>query len=194
MGRYTALKTVKQALRAPSSAQARSWAANEWDPLIEAAIGSAEELIDSTCGRSFDPAPTAAKAREWWPTHPQILVVGDVTGTGTTIAVAGGTLPASTWRWQTPPSSVSPGRRLIAVAPMRWPVGESVTVTARWGWPAVPDAVKTAATLMAARYFRRLDTPLGLVDVGDIAAYVPRLDPDVKTLLAPFAGPGLAPA
>ena len=98
MGRYTDLATVKQALRAPSSAQARSWAANEHDELIEAAIGSAEELIDATCGRSFDPAPDAAEARQWWPTHPEILVVGDATGDGVTVEASGQTLEASSWR------------------------------------------------------------------------------------------------
>ena len=193
MTRYTDAATVKQALRAPQNAQARTWADRELDPLIEASIGAAEELIDSTCGRSFDPAPEEPEARDYWATHPRLLVVDDATGDNTTVAVNG--VEVVWWRWETPPWETRPARRLVAVPPHRWPLASEgpVTVTARWGWPAVPASVRTAATLMASRYFRRLDTPLGLVDVGDMAAYVPRLDPDVKTLLAPFCGPGLAP-
>lgn len=44
---------------------------------------------------------------------------------------------------------------------------DRVQVTARWGWPAVPDAVTQACLLKAARLYFRKDSPQGVAGYGD---------------------------
>jgi len=50
--------------------------------------------------------------------------------------------------------------------------------------PAWPDDVRLAATMLAARLYRRRNTPSGVEAFGDYAAtYVARTDPDVSRFL-----------
>ena len=72
-----------------------------------------------------------------------------------------------------------------------WPVAANgrtlIQITARWGWSAVPDAIREATVLLAARQFRRLDSPLGVAGFGDLGAIVVRrIDPDVAAMIAPY--------
>jgi hypothetical protein len=63
----------------------------------------------------------------------------------------------------------------------------AVRVTARWGWSAVPTAVKQATILLASRGFKRYDSALGVAGFGDLGAIrVSRTDPDVTALLEPY--------
>jgi len=70
-----------------------------------------------------------------------------------------------------------------------WGYRPQVQVTAAWGWAAVPDAVFEAALLVAARLFRRKDSPDGILggyqDLGAIRVSQ-RDDPDATRLLNPF--------
>jgi hypothetical protein len=62
------------------------------------------------------------------------------------------------------------------------------------GAEAFPSNVVTGATMMAARLFRRRESPAGVVAFGDAGAlYVMRNDPDVAMLLGlgSWASPGL---
>jgi hypothetical protein len=63
-----------------------------------------------------------------------------------------------------------------------------VQVTARWGWPSVPEPVKQACILQSARVYKRYDSPLGVAGFGDLGAIrVSRfLDPDVAQMIEPF--------
>lgn len=57
-----------------------------------------------------------------------------------------------------------------------------------WGWPAVPQPVTEATILQTIRLFKRIDAPYGIVgstDLGNIAT-IPRVDPDIAALLAPY--------
>ncbi|HEY7822632.1 MAG TPA: hypothetical protein VIG24_07365, partial [Acidimicrobiia bacterium] len=69
-----------------------------------------------------------------------------------------------------------------------WRGQATVRVYARYGWPEVPAAVKTATLLQASRLFTRNDSPLGVAGFGDMGAMrVSRfVDPDVEMLLQPF--------
>ncbi|MES2211454.1 MAG: hypothetical protein V4515_14920 [Chloroflexota bacterium] len=60
-------------------------------------------------------------------------------------------------------------------------------VTARWGWPRVPDQIEQSTLLQASRLYRRKDSPEGVAGSADWGLVrVPNLDPDVKALLANF--------
>lgn len=73
-----------------------------------------------------------------------------------------------------------------------FPAGErrSVRVVGRFGWPAVPPAVKQATSIYAARLMRRSrEAPFGVVTAGIDEGAVMRLgrvDPDVAALLTPY--------
>lgn len=64
----------------------------------------------------------------------------------------------------------------------------SVRVVARFGWPAVPAAIREAALLWGARLYKRKDAPFGVAGLkraGDLRIF-DKHDPDVFELLAPY--------
>jgi hypothetical protein len=64
----------------------------------------------------------------------------------------------------------------------------SVQVTAKWGWPAVPPAVKQAAFIVAADLFKAKDSAFGVAGFGEFGAVRvgSRMNPQAQALLAPF--------
>lgn len=77
--------------------------------------------------------------------------------------------------------------RLHAIA-NSFPTGsQGIQVTALWGWASVPAPITEACLLLASRYYKRKDTPfaaMGTQETGFIE--LPRVDPDVAALLAPY--------
>lgn len=69
-----------------------------------------------------------------------------------------------------------------------------VQITARFGWPAVPDDVREAALILAHRLFKRKESATGVVGFDGMGATVrlTRTDPDVAELLAPYVRFGFA--
>lgn len=64
-----------------------------------------------------------------------------------------------------------------------------VTVTARYGWTAVPPTVKLATLLQVSRWHARRDSPFGVAgspDQGSEIRLLARLDVDVKLMLAGY--------
>jgi hypothetical protein len=85
----------------------------------------------------------------------------------------------------------SPYTGIRAVGDYLWPVVDHqalVRITGTWGWPAIPSAVKQACIIQSSRLFKRLDSPLGVLGMGDMGAIrVSRfLDSDVEQLLMPY--------
>lgn len=61
------------------------------------------------------------------------------------------------------------------------------TITARWGWPATPDAVKLANLMLAFKLWQRQLSPSGIqgsADAGFIRVH--GIDRDVEAILAPY--------
>jgi len=81
--------------------------------------------------------------------------------------------------------------RLVPIEDGYWPVWEgraTVRVEATFGWPEVPNPVKTATIIQAARLFTRFDSPLGVAGFGEMGAMRVsfKADPDVQMLLQPY--------
>ena len=71
------------------------------------------------------------------------------------------------------------------VVPMLHP--NTVQVTGVFGWSAIPLDVRMACILQAQRLFKRFDSPLGVLGMGDLGTIrVSRVDSDVQALLAPY--------
>ncbi len=182
------------------------------DTALQSALTRASRLIDSICSGDA-PAKTtrrfyldaAATARTYNPqgrvftvVSGQVLLVddiGDLTGLIVETGTEAGWTPVAGYETR-PDNATTRGRAIegLLLASGTWPTGATrVRVTAKWGWPAVPDQITQATLLLANRLYMRKDAPegtLGSADWGEIDM-VPR-DPDIEALLKPFVWSGTA--
>ena len=192
---YTDLPTVKTSL-----SKLRT---DDRDELIEQAIAAACRWIDKRCGRRFY-ADATATARTFpvvgqmlYRGCDQVLLVDDIASDEDLAVAAGG--PGS-WSpltgWGTgPDNALVYGNAVTELYSTRgWlPSTGRIQVTARWGWPAVPDEIAQAALLLAARLYRRRDSPEGVLGSSEWGSIrVSRTDPDVEALIAPYVIPVIA--
>ena len=176
------------------------------DDFLNLGIDAAEQAINDLCGRKFT-ADGSASARTY--RAQSYLAVTDDISTLTGLVVktdtsADGTFD-TTWTASTdyqvePLNNIAKGRsvnNLRAIGSYTFPVygdGQvSVEVTAKWGWPAVPDTVKQAALMLASRLYGRKASPMGVIGVGDFGPVrISRSDPDIAFLLMDYKRAGLA--
>ncbi|MFD4660833.1 phage gp6-like head-tail connector protein [Kitasatospora sp. NPDC058444] len=192
---YATLDALKMALQIDAGDLTR-------DPLLTMALSAAARGIDSATGRRFwlDPAPTA---RTYNPTGRTLstdggerLVVDDIGDTAGLLVETGtaGAWTAVTGYETGPDNAIVRGRPVTAlVSPAgTWGGGTTrVRVTARWGWPAVPDDIVQATLIQAARLYRRKDSPEGVTGSAEWGVVrLSRRDPDVWALIEHFILPG----
>lgn len=72
-----------------------------------------------------------------------------------------------------------------------YPTGaeDEVSVTAYWGWEAVPDTIKQACLFQASRFFERRMSPFGVAgspDMGSELRLLSKVDADVAVALSPY--------
>lgn len=188
---YTDVVKVKRALGKTSE--------DVRDDLIEDAIAAASRMIDERCGRRFYADTTAIRRmfpacdRYYTDGDAQYLRVDDIADpTGMTVEVRRGF--GGTWTtvsdWELGPDNAAlDGRPYTEIVGAAGWLDDTTKVRAlaRWGWPAIPDGVTSAAALLAARLYRRKDSPQGVIGSADWGAIrVSRFDPDVETLIAPY--------
>ena len=188
---YCALAEVKAALRISDSVD---------DTLLENSVEAASRRIDGECNRRFY-ADGSTSARTYAAARNEFLDVDDIsTLTGLVVKVdddSDGTYETTFTigvDFQVEPSNnlvqgrpVYGLRALDSLFPISNVARNLVEVTAMWGWPSVPDAIREATILMASRHFKRYESPLGVAGFGDLGAIiVRRIDPDVAALIAPF--------
>lgn len=177
---------------------------DERDDLIEVAIRAASRKIDQICGRRFY-ADTVASARVFSvagrtftsPAGLGLLVDDIASATG--LLVSGGTYGSYTSTlsafYTGPDNALTYGQPITflqAASSFFSPIN-SVQVTAMWGWPVVPDEVEAATILLAARLYRRKDSPQGVISSADWGSVrVSRVDPDVEALISHLILPGFA--
>lgn len=176
------------------------------DTQLEMALNAASRSIDNYCGRRFWIDPTVV-TRTFVAADPAVLDVPDGIATTTGLVVKtdsgnDGTF-ATTWTgtdYQLLPVNApyafpeaEPWTMIRAAGSLTFPGGTTahpnrVQITAKWGWPAVPDAVVQACLIKASRLFHRKDSPQGVAGFGDFGPV--RLsraeDGDVETLLNPY--------
>jgi hypothetical protein len=172
---------------------------------ISRAITAASRLVDLATNRQFG-LVAAAEARYYTPWYDQDLrrwVVeiddlmtttdlavaidtGDTETYDTTVAAAEYTLrPRNAVLKNRPWTQVS--LLASASAPMRRP--DSVRITARWGWSAVPVTIEEAMQLQMSRLFARRDSPHGVAgspESGSEVRLLAKLDPDVEVTVKAY--------
>lgn len=196
---YCTLAEVKAALKIDSGD-------TSVDALLERSVEVASRRIDGDTSRRFY-ADAAATARIYAAERNEVLFVDDISSTtGLVIKTdnnADGTyettLAVGVDLQLEPLNSLAQGEPVFILRAFGglFPVSAYkralVEVTAKWGWPSVPHAIREASCLLAERQFRRLDSPLGVVGFGDLGAIsVRRTDPDIADTIEPFKRHGIA--
>lgn len=166
-------------------------------------LSAITDNIDNECCRVFTRAATAT-AREYYPTSPTLCVVHDFyTTTGLVVATDSSgngtyatTLTAADYQLE-PLNGVVDGKpgwpywRLRLVATATFPAytlnkPAPVRVTAKWGWAAVPGAVKEVALILASETFKLADAPFGVAGYGEFGTVRVEDNPIAKRKLDPY--------
>lgn len=173
---YVTVPALKSYLRIDDAAD---------DDLLAIWATTASRAVDTFCHRQFGQVDTAeARVFEgvWDATYRQFVVeiddLQDVTG----LLVESGDLVLPGLAGLRPVNAPLKGRPYVRYLSSYG----SVTITALWGWSAVPQAVVTATLLQASRFAARRDSPFGIAgspSEGSEVRLLASLDPDLKTAL-----------
>lgn len=192
---YVDLPTLKSALGVESDDTTR-------DTLLASALAAASRGIDRMTGRRFWLDPTAVertynpRGRTVCDTDGERLIVDDI---GVTMGMVVETGSGASWSAVTgyetaPDNALVQGRPVTALLQPAgsWGYGTGrVRVTARFGWPAIPDEVVEATKIQAARLYRRKDSPEGVTGSAEWGVVrLSRVDPDVYALVQHLTLPG----
>lgn len=171
------------------------------DALLIKALASASRSIDTATGRRFylDATPTVRvftpRGRTVCEDTGARLIIDDAGAAPILVETGSGSSWAVLTDYETgPDNALVRGRPVtVLVRPSgTWPSGPLRTrVTARWGWPAVPDDIVQAALIQASRLFKRKDSPEGVTGSAEWGVVrLSRRDPDVWALIEHFVLPG----
>ena len=181
MPRYLTVEQVK--------AYCRSEIPTNDDEFIEAAIDAAEMFLDESCARRFAVAGTAS-ARVFVPFSHELLRLPDFTSV-TSITASGATVSASNYQLE-PLNGLTLSGESVPYTTVRllsgsWHTGAvndkeaTVTVTAAWGWAAIPARVTQAALIVSKEIMNNRDeVKLGLVGFSDVGGVTARTNPIVR--------------
>jgi len=180
---------------------------NTDNDLLEDLIESASRSIDRIANRRFYLDSTASA--RLYRAYSDIFVFVDDIGTTASLAVAvdengNGTytksLTLNTDFILDPLTASSLGRPFTQLTMVSntemWPIFPGLTqnglrpgvrVTARWGWPSVPDDINMACLILTADLYKRKDAPGGILGLGDLG--VVRMSPigrDVTAMIRAY--------
>lgn len=172
------------------------------DGRLTRALAAASRSIDKTTGRRFwlDPAPVVRtyrlRGRIVCEDDGEILLVDDI-GSLTGLVVETGSSvswSAVTGYESVPDNALTDGRPITGLLRVNGIWGYAITrarVTARFGWPTVPDDIVQATLIQASRLFKRKDSPEGVTGSAEWGVVrLSRRDPDVWNLIEQYVLPG----
>ncbi len=157
------------------------------DTQVALAITAASRAVDHTCNRQFGVLSAAAERfytchwdRDrcvWAASIDDLQVTTDFAVKYSETSITDYTL--------TPRNSASEGRpwTLLILNEGGGPLVDELSVTAKWGWTAVPDPIKQATLMQASRFLARRDSPYGVTgspEAGSELRLLSKLDPDVE--------------
>ncbi len=170
------------------------------DARLTGALESVTAEIDQWCGRVFTMETeatarlyhawnhTSARVDDFW-TADGLVVAVDYAGDGTYLT----TLATSDYQLE-PLNGVVGGvsgwpyyriRLLTRSLPCRT-ARPGLSVTAQWGWSAVPAPVKQACLIMAAETMKLSEAPFGVAGFDGFGAVRVRVNPMAERKLAPY--------
>ena len=170
--------------------------------IYEEAINAAEEIIDNACGRKFVVA-SASTARVYMPSCGAVLFIDDCTAIASVVA-NGATLTAGTDYQAEPLNNLSYGGETVPFFALRrlgyycrrWdnyygvPNLANITVTATWGWAAIPVMVKESCKIIARDVLSQRDTTgFGLVAITEAGGVGTRENWVVQKMVRDYTHP-----
>ncbi len=172
------------------------------DTVLEVALNAASRQIDGYCGRRFWQDGTVV-ARTYWADDTGCVVTDDIsTTTGLIVKSDDGqdgtfatTLTISTNFILTPLNvaamvPVHPYEGIQTVSGSAFALGDrpGVQVTAKFGWPAIPDDVHKACIIQGWQLAKSSSAPFGVLSFGDAGFMQMRsgLNPQAMILLEPY--------
>lgn len=182
------------------------------DGLLNAALAAASRSVDDFCGRRFYLDANVSQ-RIYYPNnriysqyhsgHGEIFLVDDIGSTSGLIVERGSNsagwtdITSSVEYW--PENAAARGEAITGLVNVdgwsflsqssvfQLSARDRIRVTAKWGWPAVPDQVVEATLILAARLYKRNDSPEGVLGSSEWGTIrLSRTDPDVASLLSRF--------
>lgn len=203
---YATLTEIKNFLSIPLSDTAD-------DSLLEGLVESASRSIDKIANRRFY-LDANASARQYRAYSNVIVFVDDI-GSTTGLVVATDEDGDGTYETSLtlnadyildPLTSAALGRPFTQLTMVSnttsFPVfpglfgnglRPSVQVTAKWGWPSVPDDINTACMILTADLYKRKDAPGGILGLGDLGAVrMSALGRDVSSIVRAYRKETLA--
>lgn len=198
---YTTLALVKS--------QLGKITVDDRDEMIQASIIAASRHIDNITGRSAGgfrqdatvSTRTFSVAGRWYQYDSRrVAIMVDDISTATGIIVEGGTIASGVYTGLSlfstgPENAISRGVPIDMIYADSSFISsiDTIRITARWGWPSLPAEVELATRMLAARLYRRKDSPQGVIASADWGSMrVSRVDPDVQALIAHLTPPGFA--
>jgi hypothetical protein len=172
------------------------------DSRLELAVEAASRMIEADCNRRFYQDSTVS-ARIYAALSGVLVLTDDISTTTGLIVKTDtgfdGTF-AQTWTtadYQLEPlngivdGQVWPYTQIRAVESLTFPYSRTravVQVTAKWGWAAVPTAVKQAAIIQSISVFKSVEAPFGALGLADTGILRIRsgLHPSAAMLVAPY--------
>lgn len=174
------------------------------DALLTSALGAASRGIERATGRRFwlDAEPVARvynpRGRLARQEDGELLRTDDIGSAEGLVVETGqaGSFGAVTDFETWPDNALADGEPVTGLLRTMniWAIPITrVRVTARFGWPQVPDEVTEAALIQANRLFKRKDSPEGIIGSAEWGVVrLSRRDPDVWNLIEQFVLPGFA--
>lgn len=170
----------------------RAWKGNATDPandVVQAAIDAAEEVIADDLGRVMAVASTGS-ARLYVPDGSDLLVIHDCSGVSA-VTVDGSAVSSTLYQLEpvnnlTAAGDYSPYTRLRMLYGNRWHADGQravVSVTATWGWSALPDRYTEAVKILAADILEQKDIRNGVIGFTEYAGIRVKANPMVAKLL-----------
>jgi len=164
----------------------------EDDAQLAYAVTAASRSIDKFCNRQFGLLASAQDrvyTARWDVTLGKYVVdVDDVMTTTGMVITGAATITDYTLRPSNADLNGKPWTRIILNSGGRETL-DGITVTAKFGWSAVPVAVQQAALVQSSRLFKRKDAPFGIAgspELGSELRLLAKVDPDVAVVLSPY--------
>jgi hypothetical protein len=167
------------------------------DTFISIAKTAASRAVDRHTNRQFGvvAAPQARRYTAHWDAYRRrwVIDIDDLqTAVGLVLTTEAGTIDVFTLQPVNADETGDPWTRIVvepesAVHPTSEEDG--VTITASWGWTAVPVAVKQATLIQAARFFTRRGAPFGIAgspEQGSEMRLLSKVDADVAVILGRY--------
>lgn len=159
------------------------------DADVTLAVSAASRAVDQFCSRTFY-VGTPGEVRKYTPQDAGYVVLDDFTAV-TAVSDNGNTLALTQSYNLQPANAAAIGRPYTGIGSsysyffqMGFP--DSFVVTGTFGWPAVPDQVKSATSILAARLLRRSrEATFGVIGIGfdGAAVRIGSSDPDIAMML-----------